>query len=262
MSVWKKIASSLILVLLVMLGSSTIATALQSSSAHYGIDESQFGSGGLICDPGTNGSAHYCATQTLGETGVGNSASANYRIQAGGTVTDRETSLTLIVNNTNIDVGVLTSSSTHVATATFSVFSYLADGYAVYTDSPGPQNGSHILHTLSSATAPSVGTEQFGINLVANSCPASAPASGAGSCSGSFGAVPLQVPDNTFSFGTARSGYNTAGNYKYVNGDEVASSSSSSGETDYTMSYIFNISAVTPGGVYTMNQSIVATSTF
>jgi len=114
-----------------------------------------------------------------------------------------------------------------------------------YTDPQGT-----VMTAPSTPTASSSGTEQFGINLVANTSPAT------------FGSNPAQIPNSTFSFGQAASGYNTPNLYKYVNGDTVASSSSSSGETDYTISYIFNISSTTPGGTYTMNHVLVATSTF
>jgi len=90
----------------------------------------------------------------------------------------------------------------------------------------------------------------LGMNLAANTSPTT------------FGAVPVQIPDSTFSFGVATSNYNTANQYMYVNGDTIASSPKSSGETDYTISYILNITNITPGGTYTMNQAIVATSTF
>jgi hypothetical protein len=107
-----------------------------------------------------------------------------------------------------------------------------------------------------------VGTEQFGINVVANSCPGSAPGSGSGSCSGTLGANPSQDPDATFSFGHAATNYDVAISYTYNDGDIIAQSDTSSGFTLYTISYLFNISNVTPAGTYTMSQSLVATSTF
>jgi hypothetical protein len=77
-----------------------------------------------------------------------------------------------------------------------------------------------------------------------------------------LGSDPVQVPSSSFSFGAAAANYNTACNFTYNNGDTVAQSTQSSGETDFTISYLFNISSITPGGTYTMNQSLVATSTF
>ena len=250
MTFWKKIGNSFVLSLLIVISTSPIATALQSTSANYGIDQAVFGSGGELnaC------SASYCAHQSVGETAAGNSTSANYQIQAGGTETDRQPYIEFIVNGTNTDVGTLTTTTTATTTGTFSVKTYLASGYTVVNAAAGPQNSGYVMNGLTSATASSPGTEQFGINLVANTAGCGAPAT--------FGAAPSQAPDSTFSFGQAAPGYNTCGLFKYVNGDVVALSNSSSGTTNYTISYIFNISPITPGGVYTFHHVLVATSTF
>jgi hypothetical protein len=93
------------------------------------------------------------------------------------------------------------------------------------------------------------GAEQFGINLAANTSP-------------HIGAVPVQVPSAAYAFGAAKASYDQSDLYYYSNGDAVAGSSKSSGETDYTLSMIVNISAVTPGGEYTGNFAAVAVPTF
>jgi len=111
-----------------------------------------------------------------------------------------------------------------------------------------------LLSTPSSPVSSAVGTEQFGINLRQNTVGCGAPAN--------FGADPVQVPDNTFSFGTTAANYNTCGQFKYTKGDTVALSSKSSGETDYTISFIYNISDVTPNGEYVYNGTLVAPSTY
>jgi len=222
---------------------------VQSCSTNYQVDETYFGNGGELNACSTN----YCSKQSAGETAVGNTASTNYQAQAGFN-TNRAPSLTFIVNNANVDLGTLTPGATATTTGTFSVESYLAGGYAVTTQSDPPQNGSYHLTALSSPTASNSSQEQFGINLVANTVGCSAPAN--------FGANPVQVPDSTFSFGAAATGYNTCGLFKYHKGDTIASSSKSSGETDYTISYIFNVTNVTPGGIYTFRHILVATSTF
>lgn len=221
--------------------------AQQSSSTNYQVDEVFFGIGGELeaC------SAGYCSKQSAGETGVGNTKSTNYQAQ-GGFNTDREPSLSLIVSG-GADLGVLNTASTAVTTGVFKVKSYLANGYVVQTQSDPPKSVTGPVHTFATPSTPTVsavGTEQFAINLVANSNPSG------------LGNNPLQVPDNTFSFGAAASGYNTPNQYKYVKGDTIAYSNSSSGETEYTISYIFNISSLTPAAEYRFNHVIVATSTF
>jgi hypothetical protein len=186
------------------------------------------------------------ATQVLTHYKAG---TATTQAQAGFN-TNREEYLEFQVNTPSIDFGTLTTSTTKTGTATFQVKSYLANGYQVVTASAPPKNGSYTLAGMATLGASAVGTEQFGINLKANTSPTT------------FGANPVQVPDGTFSYGTATTEYSIANQYKYVNGDVIASSPRSSGETDYTISYIMNISNATPGGVYTMSHVLVATSTF
>ena len=261
----KKVFGLIILGLIVALSPTAIASAVcnpeaQSCSSTYQVTESFFGSGGqFACSTGS-----YCAKQTAGELGAGKTCTLTYCAQAGFN-TDRTPYLEFIVNTPNVDVGVLDPAETHVGTATFRVKSYLASGYQVTTESAGPKNGSHIMASPSSPTASAVGTEQFGMNVVANTCPGTAaipPETGGCTSGNPLGAAPSQDPDSTFSFGQAATNYNIANSYMYQNGNIIASSSSSSGTTLYTLSYIFNISNVTPAGTYTMAQSLVATSTF
>lgn len=195
--------------------------------------------------------SHYKA----GTTGIG------YQAQ-GGFNTDRWPSLEFIVNTPSVNVGVLDAAETHVGSAEFQVKSYLAQGYQVRTEAVGPSISNHTLASPGSPTASTVGTEQFGMNVVANSCPGTAPGSGDGSCTGTLGANPSQDPDASFSYGVAAPGYNTPDLYKYADGDTIALSNSSSGLTVFTISYIFNIIGTTPAGIYTMNQNLVTTSTF
>lgn len=225
-----------------------IANAQQSSSTNYQVNEVYFGTGGELeaC------STAYCSKQSAGEMGVGNTSSANYQAQ-GGFNTDREPYIAFLVTGGSTDLGVLSTLAPSTATATFSVKTYLSSGYVVQTVSDPPTNtlpGSPMLNALATPTASSPGTEQFGINLVANTSPVS------------FGANPIQVPDNTFSFGSAASGYNTQNLYKYVKGDSIAQSTKSSGETDFTISYLYNISNVTPAGEYRFDHDLVVTSTY
>lgn len=260
-----QLATSVFVATLSILGLVVGAASAQYTSPNYQVNQAFFGSGGSL----QMNSSNYQANGALGELGVGNSKSSNYQAQVGYN-TDRTPYLQFIVNGANIDLGVLTSATTSVATATFSVKDYLSSGYVVQTDSPPPTYSGHSLNALTTPTASSTGSEQFGMNLVANSCPANTPASGAGSCSGSLGANPSQQPDSTFSFGTVdpsvcskvTSGYDTPDEYKYVNGDIIAASCQSSGETDYTVSYIFNISNTTPAGAYTFHHVLIATATY
>lgn len=245
MSTFKKITKSVQLGLLIAFSVPAVASAAQSSSSSYQVNEVFFGNGGAlnVC------SSSYCSKQSSGETTVGNPSGSSYQAHAGFN-TNREPYIEFTVNSTNIDLGTLTPGTTKTANATFSVKAYLASGYVVTTESDPPTNGSYTMQAPSTPTASDSGSEQFGINLVANTSPVS------------FGSDPAQVPDSSFSYGQVASGYDTANQYKYVKGDTVAYSDKSSGETDYTISYIFNITNLTPGGVYKLHQVLVATATF
>jgi hypothetical protein len=245
MGAWKQTVKRIALCLLVLLALPVAASAAQSSSSNFQVNEVFFGSGGELHACSTN----YCSKQSAGETAVGNTASPNYQAQAGFN-TSREPYIEFTVSNTNVDLGTLTATSTKTATATFTVKAYLAHGYNVVNASDPPANNAYTMQALTIPTASSVGTEQFGINLVANTSPTS------------FGADPQYIPNNTFSFGQVTADYSSPDLYKYVKGDSVAQSTSSSSDTTYTVSYIFNISNVTPGGSYVMNHVLVATGTY
>ena len=252
--------------LLPTVADSAIASACtggqQTCSTGYGVDEAFFGTGGLLCDPSnpslSEHSATYCAKTAAGEQTVGNTTGTSFQAQAGFN-TNRDPSLTVVVNDAQCadfgsaskNLGILSTGSASFTSVNFSVKSYLAGGYTVVTSGQAPtysSGTSHTLATMSGGTSVP-GTEQFGINLVANTTPA-------------VGNNVQQLPDSTFGFGSVAAGYGTANHFKYNNGDQIASSTRSSGTTCYDISYLFNISNTTPAGVYTFNQSVVATSTF
>jgi hypothetical protein len=243
--IWKQRVKFGIFGLVAVLLIPATVLAAQSSSANYEVNEVFFGSGGALSDCSTT----YCAKESIGETAVGRTASTSYQAHAGFN-SNRAAYLQFIVNSSNTNVGGLSTGSATTTTGTFSVKNYLSSGYTVITVSNPPKNNTYTMHNLTSQTASTPGTEQFGINLVANTLPVT------------FGANPIQNPSSAFSFGVAATGYNTPNLYRYVPGDTIADSTSSSGETDYTISYIYNISNLTPGGSYLFNDVLVATATF
>jgi hypothetical protein len=221
------------------------ASAFAISSTNYIIDEDFVGGGGTV----DSSSPSYSAQDSIGATAVGDSESANNRLQSGATTTD-DPMLEFSVSTTSVSLGALMTSLTRTGTASFSVRNYTSSGYVVQVIGAPPSNGSHTLTNMASSAASSQGTEQFGINVVANTSPET------------FGSNPVQVPSADFSFGTAASGYDTANAFKYNSGDTIALATESSGQTDYTMAYITNISTATPGGNYTGTQTLVCTGTY
>jgi hypothetical protein len=245
-SLFVLVASRVVCIVIILLATPALAFASGlSSSSNYELGEAFFGAGGQLdaC------SSNYCSKNSVGEVAVGDAASANYQAHAGFN-TDRTPYIQVTVGTTNVDLGKLSPTTTKTTTAGFSVEAYLSHGYSVTNGSPPPTNGAYTMQTPSTQTISVPGTEQFGINLVANTYPIS------------FGANPAYAPDNTFSFGQVGPFYDTANEYKYTQGDTIADSTASSSFTIYTISYIFNISNVTPGGTYSFNHVLIATGTY
>ncbi len=214
-------------------------------STNYTIDEDFIGGGGTI----DSSSPGYSSQDTIGGTAVGDASSANNRTQSGATTTN-DPMLEFSVSTTSVNMGSLSTALAATGTAQFSVRNYTSSGYAVQMVGSAPSNGAHTLANMSSAVASSSGTEQFGVNLVANTSPTS------------FGSNPVQTPSADFSYGAAQTGYNTANLFRYNSGDTIAGAAQSSGQTDYTISYVANISSSTPGGSYQGQQTLVCTGTY
>lgn len=236
---------SVIAVAVLVLFSGAALAQQGSSSTNYELDEVFLGPGGTR----DTSSDNYNAEGTVGDLGVGESESGSYNLLAGFT-TDAEPTLAFVVNSTSVDLGELSTNETATTTGSFSVGAYNADNIVVQTLSEPPTNNEHVLTPLTSAAAAQTGTEQFGMNLRANTSPEN------------FGADPVQVPDGSFSFASATNGYETANQFKYNQNDIIVQSNRSSGQTDFTISYIFNVDNLTPGGAYNFRHDLVATSAY
>ncbi|HEY4160634.1 MAG TPA: hypothetical protein VGM08_01075 [Candidatus Saccharimonadales bacterium] len=249
-----------VLSLVCTIGCAGRAAATQTSnSTHYSVTETQFGGGSVQKQCGTQ----YCAKSSAGDTTVGSASSDNYSAQFGSNTTS-EPLLEVVVTGGSQDMGVLDDTHTGTATEGIKVRNYLSNGYALYIAGAAPSQGSHQLNTPGTPTASAQGTEQFGINLADNGNP-------------DIGANLLQVPSGSTSFGQVVSSndtlagtnpnsdgayFNISDLFMYKDGDVVAYSTRSSGETDYTMSMILNVSSVTPGGKYTGVYSAIAVAVF
>lgn len=230
----------------VLVLAASVPVFAQSSSPNYKVEESFFGTGGEL----DASSPNYKAKQSAGELVVGNASSANYQFYGGFNTTDTPL-LEFAVNGGTYDLGILDASITGAASASFSVRNYLSSGYTVFMNGSTPTtvDGSHSLATMNALSSSQPGTEQFGVNLVDNSNP-------------DIGANPTQVPDNTFSFGNIVAGYDTPNQYKFVDGDAVAFSTKSTGQTNYALSFIANVARETPAGQYGGRLNIQVVPTF
>ncbi|MBX4197581.1 hypothetical protein KW801_03455, partial [Candidatus Saccharibacteria bacterium] len=162
----------------------------QYNSTNYKANEVFFGAGGDT----NQSSANYNASVSAGALGVGQTSSANYQAYSG-FLTPNEPFLELQIDTSTVDLGVLDTSTAKTGTALFHVRAHIDSGYTVQTLSSPPSYTSgtqtHTLTAMTSLGSSTVGTEQFGINLVHNTSPAN------------FGTDPSPQPNGTFATGVA-----------------------------------------------------------
>lgn len=214
-----------------------------SESDNYKAINTFFGAGGADSCSDT-----YCAQQSVGDLAVGESGSANYGIMAGSRTTF-EPVLEVLVEGGENNLGILSPNATASASTEVSVRSYLSSGYVVQLIGAPPKIPNHTFNNLATPTAPQVGVEQFGVNLRQNTTPA-------------VGADLSQFPDSTFAYGAVTADYNTPNLFAFNENDIIASSNVSSGRTDYTLSFIMNISTDTPAGLYTTRLHALVVPTY
>jgi hypothetical protein len=219
-----------------------VAFADPLKSSHYQFQETSLGGIGLT----NTQSANYQAATSGGILGFGNSAATGFQINAGNTTTS-DPALAFGIVNPNVNFGNFSPGTPVVSTSSFEVGDYTSYGYVVQVLGNPPANGSHTLVAMSSTGPSQAGVEQYGINLVANTSPVS------------LGANP---DHGQFGVGSAAGNYGSANNYRYVSGETIALAPKSSGTTLYTISYIVNVSSLTPGGQYAGAQTIVCTGTY
>lgn len=234
---------------LILFSHAPLAVAQIPSSSNYSVPESGFSTGSEI----DANSASYNARTSIGNLGIGQSESGSY-IGFGGFITPEDEYVELVIPAVTVDMGVLSPGVPGTGTVTFSARSYLNNQYVIISlrNPPSIPSGYQITPITSAAPFDSA-AEQFGMNLVANTSPVAQ------------GAAPSRQPvdDGTFAFGEAAPGYNTADNYQYNAGDTIARSVTRGyGETDYTISYLMNITTITPAGQYRMEQDLIMLAIF
>lgn len=216
----------------------------QSSSSNYQVYNTVFGSGGEVeaC------SDSYCSRQSLGEAAVGDSESSNYKARAG-SIFSEGTLLEVNVDGGINELGVISTDATVTASTEITVRSYLSAGYVIRLVGTPPKIHNHTIATPATPSAAQPGVEQFGINVRENTDPV-------------VGADATQFPDSTFAYGAAAANYNTPNLFMYNEGDVIAGSTVSSGQTNYTVSFIMNIASNTPAGLYTTKLHAIVIPTY
>jgi hypothetical protein len=224
------------------------------TSSNWSVVESELGGNGQFSSSSTDYSINPSTDDggsSLGEAAVGNSSSTSYQSNSGFNTT-AQPGLIFAVNTSSVNLGTLATGSAATSTGTFSVRDYTSSGYNVYMVGTSPTYNGHPLTALTTDTAWTSNTEEFGVNTVSNS-----------TVSGSANAT-CQAAG--FCFGVSGDGstnhYIQTNKFRFNSNEVVASGPKSSGETDYTMSFMAGISTVTPGGIYQGNIALIATGSY
>ena len=244
MNRWKLWVVSMGLAVMGFFGSMAAVAFADSdlNSTHYHLDESVVGGGGLV----QSSSPSFQSREAISDAAVGDSSSTNFTIDSGN-ITPAYPALIFGITNSNATFNDFSPAAAATATSTFEVSNYTSYGYAVQIIGSPPEFGPHTIAAMTSNDVSRPGTSQFGINLVHNTSPTN------------FGADP---DHGQFGVGSAATNYNTANSFRYVEGETIASAPKSSGVTTYTISYLVNVTSVTPGGSYTSNQELICTGTY
>jgi len=148
-------------------------------------------------------------------------------------------------DNYYTDMGELSATSTLTAQSQMAVGTNASAGFAITANGTAPAAGTSAIDSPTVPTESRQGTNQFGINLVANSSPT------VGSDPEGIWANALASPD-----------YGQSNKYKFVSGDEVAFSPNVSLMKKFTVSYILNSSENLRAGVYTTTITFIASGRF
>ncbi len=238
-------AKYLLLVAFFVVGSAGTAMATTSVSPSYQVSETEFGAGSAL----ESCSGQYCANASIGDVFAGTSNSPNHTASFGKIAKDSEPLLEVIVQEVGSDLGVLGVEKTSSKSTSIKIRNYMSDGYTLHIIGDPPKYENHSLKTNSTPTDALPGTEQFGINLVANTIP-------------EVGKDPVQTPSEEFSFGEVWPDYNVANKFMYESGAVVASSDSETGQTEYTVSMIVNVAGSTPAGRFAGDYQVVVIPAF
>lgn len=216
------------------------AFAVTSSSPNYQLIETEFNSGS---------STHSCSQQYCAEVTVGSDMKGQTHAVFDASINMDEPFIEVIIEVADSNLGTLSTTTTATKTTLVKVRNNLTRGYVLQIVGNPPHYNGHTLATSLSPIASLPGTEQFGINVVANTSP-------------SVGAHPVQVPADGLVYGEPAEGYDVPNQFKYESGAVVARSTADSGRTDYTISMIVNISSATPAGHYSGDFATIIIPSF
>ena len=148
-------------------------------------------------------------------------------------------------DNYYTDMGDLSPNSTLTAQSQMAVGTNASAGFAITINGTPPAAGMNVIDSPAAPTESKPGSNQFGINLVANNAPA------VGS-----------DPEGTWANAVPAVDYAVPNRYKFVSGDVVAYSPNVSLMKKFTVSYIFNSHPDLRAGVYSTTVTYIASGRF
>ncbi len=148
-------------------------------------------------------------------------------------------------DNNYTDMGELNAKSTLLAQSQMAAGTNASGGFAITANGTPMSAGTNVIDSPATPTESQQGTNQFGLNLVANSEP-------------SVG----NDPEGTWANAVPSVDYSVPNRYKYVPGDVVAYSPNVSLMKKFTVSYILNSRPDLRAGVYTTTITYIASGRF
>lgn len=143
-----------------------------------------------------------------------------------------------------INFGYLSPNLTSSAQSQMLIATNAKNGYTIQLSGSTMTSGNNILPPAYPYSSSVPGTSQFGLNLTANTAP-------------SVGSN-VQGPGS----GDPTPYYSQSNNYRFSDGDVIASSNTVSNYRKYTVSYIINIGKYQQPGVYTTTLTYVSMANF
>lgn len=143
-----------------------------------------------------------------------------------------------------IDFGELSTKKASRGSSQMLVATNAANGYSITGSGTTLTSGNNEITQLAGGDISRPGVGQFGFNLRSNSTPAG-------------GNEPFGP-----GVGVPRPGYNQPNNFRFVNGESIAGSPAPDDKRQYTVSYLVNVPAVQPAGIYVTTITYVCLANF
>jgi hypothetical protein len=143
-----------------------------------------------------------------------------------------------------LDFGDFSPTATRTGTSVMQAQTNAANGYVITVNGTTLSSGANTIPALAAQTASTIGTSQFGLNVVDNAVP-------------NVGANPSGTGTGTFS-GT----YGVADLFRFNSGDVVAQAAAPTDANTFTSTYIVNIGGSQAAGVYTATMTYICTASF